>query len=59
MRREREALEAERRLLEEEAALALEKEGEAMFRQMLDEPDGPFAAQILEKVCLLYTSRCV
>ena len=21
-----------------------------MFRQMLDEPDGPFAAQILEKV---------
>lgn len=29
-----------RRLLEEEAALPLEKEVEAMFRQMLAEPDG-------------------
>ena len=57
MRREREALEAERRLLEEEAALALEKEVEAMFRQMLDEPDGPFAAQILEKVPAVLRSR--
>ena len=57
VRREREALEAERRLLEEEAALALEKEVEAMFRQMLDEPDGPFAAQILEKVPAVLRSR--
>ncbi|MFQ8887488.1 MAG: hypothetical protein ACLR7Z_03105 [Bilophila wadsworthia] len=51
------ALEAERRLLEEEAALALEKEVEAMFRQMLAEPDGPFAAQILEKVPAVLRSR--
>ena len=57
VRREREALEAERRLLEEEAALALEKEVEAMFRQLLDEPDGPFAAQILEKVPAVLRSR--
>ena len=57
VRREREALEAERRLLEEEAALALEKEVEAMFRQMLDEPDGPFASQILEKVPAVLRSR--
>lgn len=57
VRREREALEAERRLLEEEAALALEKEVEAMFSQMLDEPDGPFAAQILEKVPAVLRSR--
>ncbi len=57
VRREREALEAERRLLEEEAALALEKEVEAMFRQMLDEPDGPFAAQIMEKVPAVLRSR--
>ena len=42
---------------EEEAALALEKEVEAMFRQMLDEPDGPFAAQILEKVPAVLRSR--
>lgn len=46
-----------RRLLEEEAALALEKEVEAMFRQLLDEPDGPFAAQILEKVPAVLRSR--
>lgn len=57
VRREREALEAERRLLEEEAALALEKEVEAMFRQMLDEPDSPFAVEILEKVPAVLRSR--
>lgn len=57
VRREREALEAERRLLEEEAALALEKEVEAMFRQMLAEPEGALAAQILEKVPSILRSR--
>lgn len=57
VRREREALEAERRLLEEEAALALEKEIEALFRQMLEEPEGPFAEQVLAKVPVVLRSR--
>lgn len=57
VRREREALEAEPEAARRRGRLALEKEVEAMFRQMLAEPDGPFAAQILEKVPAVLRSR--